>query len=79
MQYKIQSILLIHKIINYNDMLSLNKFALSTFLSIIIYSVVYTQTVQPQRDLIKPFEKVVVSYSGFPGNTNDWISIAKAG
>jgi hypothetical protein len=60
-------------------MLSLQKFALSTFLSIIIYSVVYTQTVQPQRDLIKPFEKVVVSYSGFPGNTNDWISIAKAG
>lgn len=60
-------------------MLSLHKFAISTFLSIVIYSVVYTQTVQPQRDLIKPFEKVVVSYSGFPGNENDWISIAKAG
>ncbi|MBC7885273.1 MAG: hypothetical protein H7X99_07345 [Saprospiraceae bacterium] len=58
-------------------MLCLNKSALTICLYIFVYGVAYTQTVQPQRDLIKPFEKVVVTYSGFPGNTNDWISIAK--
>ena len=36
-------------------------------------------TIKTQQPVYAPQEKIVVELSGFPGNRQDWISIAKAG
>jgi len=35
--------------------------------------------VQTEQPVYKPGEKIIVDFSGLPGNSLDWISIAKAG
>ena len=36
-------------------------------------------TAKTEKPNYKPYEKIVVLFSGFPGNSRDWISLAKPG
>jgi hypothetical protein len=39
----------------------------------------FAQTISPTKSVYPPGEKIVINYSGFAGNKNDWISVAKPG
>ncbi|MFN8346541.1 MAG: hypothetical protein U0X91_16170 [Spirosomataceae bacterium] len=39
----------------------------------------YSQSVGLSKSIYAPGERIVVNFSGFPGNTKDWISIAQPG
>lgn len=38
-----------------------------------------TLQIQAQKVIYAPYEDIVVEYFGFPGNSNDWISVVSAG
>ncbi|GAB4034926.1 hypothetical protein GCM10028809_42170 [Spirosoma gilvum] len=48
-------------------------------LSYIVSTPVYAQSVSLSKSIYAPGERIQVNYSGFPGNSRDWISIAQPG
>src|SRR4030095_3076587 len=43
------------------------------------FASVFSQILYIPKTVIAPTEKIIVTYSGFPGNSRDWISISAAG
>ena len=55
----------------------LSKLILLCF-SLILSNFILSQTVSTQKAVYSPGEKIVVNYSGFPGNARDWIGVVPA-
>jgi len=55
-----------------------NLFALFFGVAFLVYPA-FSQSVKTQKAVYAPGESIVVEFSGFPGNKQDWISIAQAG
>ena len=46
--------------------------------TLILSNFILSQTVNTQKAVFSPGEKIVVNYSGFPGNASDWINVVPA-
>lgn len=53
--------------------------ALLPSLFFLVFTVAAQPSLNPTKTVFAPSEKITVHFSGFPGNSRDWISIARLG